>query len=317
MNLRTFAVVKENVFMENMQVMAVLLAIVVLGYVISRLGYMDEAFDRKLSAMVVDITCPLLILSSTMGRDLPDRSLILPLLGVGLLTYMILTAVAFWLPRAITGDADARGIHGFAMMFANVGFIGYPVVASIFGPKAVFYAAILNMPNTLFVFTVGVMLIKGQHRLADFNPRVLYSPSLLAAYLSIAIVALGIDNIPETIAMPVTMVGNITVPASLLVIGSSMARLPMRQMIGSPAIYVTSAVRLAAVPLALYFLFTAIGFDAQAVNINTVVVAMPVASFGTMFCLKHGKDTAVITELTFVTSLPSVISIPLITLLFK
>lgn len=303
--------------MENMQVMAVLLVIVVLGYIIGKLGYMDEAFDRRLSAMVVDITCPLLILSSTMGHELPDRGLILPLLGVGFLTYIILTVVAFWVPRAITGNADARGIHGFAMMFANVGFIGYPVVASIFGPKAVFYAAILNMPNTLFVFTVGEMLISGKHRLRDFNPRVLYGPSMVAAYLSIVIVALGIDNIPDAIAAPVTMVGNITVPASLLVIGSSMSRLPLRQMIGSPAIYATSAVRLAAVPLALYFLFTALGFDRQAVNINTVVVAMPVASFGTMFCLKQGKDTAVITELTFVTSLASVVSIPLITLLFK
>lgn len=303
--------------MENMQVMVVLLAIVVLGYVISRLGYMDEAFDRRLSSIVVDITCPLLILSSTMGRELPDRSLILPLLGVGVLTYVILTVIAFWLPRAITADAGLRGIHGFAMMFANVGFIGYPVVASIFGPKAVFYAAILNMPNTLFVFTIGVMLIKGQHRLADFNPRVLYSPSLLAAYLSIVIVALGIDNIPDAVATPVTMAGNVTVPASLFIIGSSMSRLRLRQMVGSPAIYATSVVRLAVVPLVLYFLFTAMGLDPQVVNINTVVVAMPVASFGTMFCLKHGKDTTVITELTFITSVISVISIPLITMLFK
>lgn len=36
-------------------------------------------------------------------------------------------------------------------MFANVGFIGYPIVSSIFGPKAIFYAALLNMPNTFFI----------------------------------------------------------------------------------------------------------------------------------------------------------------------
>ena len=141
--------------------MVVLLAVVVLGYAISRLGYMDETFDRKLSAIVVDVTGPLLILSSTMGRELPDRDLILPLLGTGFLTYVLLTIVAFLVPKAITQDPEARGMHGFAMMFANVGFIGYPVVASIFGAKAVFYAAILNMPNTFFIFTVGVMLIKG------------------------------------------------------------------------------------------------------------------------------------------------------------
>ena len=140
---------------------------------------------------------------------------------------------------------------------------------------------------------------------------------MLAAYLSIVIVALGIDNIPEAIATPVTMVGNVTVPASLLVIGSAMSRLPIRKMIGSPSIYFTAAMRLLAVPVALYFLFIALGFNPQAVDINTVVVAMPVASFGTMFCLKFGKNASIITELTFITTVVSVISIPLITMLFK
>ena len=49
--------------MENLQVMVVLFIIVVLGYALCKLGYMGEDFDRKLSSIVVDVTCPLLILS--------------------------------------------------------------------------------------------------------------------------------------------------------------------------------------------------------------------------------------------------------------
>ena len=43
---------------------------------------------------------------------------------------------------------------------------------------------------------------------------------------------------------------------------------------------------------------------------------MPVASFGTRFCLKYGRNPALITELTFITTLGSILTIPLITLLF-
>ena len=89
-----------------MQVMIILFAIVILGYVISKLGYMNEAFDRKLSSIVIDITCPLLVLASTMGRELPDRSLILPLLGIGTLTYLLLTVVALYVPRLISKNTD-------------------------------------------------------------------------------------------------------------------------------------------------------------------------------------------------------------------
>ena len=301
--------------MQNLEVMVVLFIIVILGYVACKLGYMGDKFDKKLSSIVVDITCPLLVLSSVMGDELPDRTLILPLLGVGFLTYIILMVFGFWVPRLITKNHDDQGMIGFALMFANVGFIGYPIVSSIFGPHAVFYAALLNMPNTFFIFTAGVMLIKGEYSLKQFNPKVLVSPAMLGAFLAAILVALGIHT-PDIIARPITMVGNITVPAALMIIGSSMAKLPIRDIIGSTKVYITSLLRLTVVPLSIYFLFKACGVSDQVNNINTVVIAMPVASFGTMFCLKFGRDPSLITETTFITTLGSIITIPLITQLF-
>ena len=301
--------------MQNLEVMVVLFIIVILGYVACKLGYMGDKFDKKLSSIVVDITCPLLVLSSVMGDDLPDRTLILPLLGVGFLTYIILLVFGFWVPRLISKSHDDQGMIGFALMFANVGFIGYPIVSSIFGPHAVFYAALLNMPYTFFIFTAGVMLIKGEYSLKQFNPKVLISPAMLGAFLAAIIVALGIHT-PDIIARPVTMVGNITVPAALMIIGSSMAKLPLRDIIGSTKVYITALLRLTVVPLSIYFLFKVCGVNDMVNNINTVVIAMPVASFGTMFCLKYGRDPSLITETTFITTLGSIITIPLITQLF-
>lgn len=301
--------------MQNLEVMVVLFIIVILGYVACKLGYMGDKFDKKLSSIVVDITCPLLVLSSVMGDDLPDRTLILPLLGIGFLTYIILLVFGFWVPRLISKSHDDQGMIGFALMFANVGFIGYPIVSSIFGPHAVFYAALLNMPNTFFIFTAGVMLIKGEYSLKQFNPKVLISPAMLGAFLAAIIVALGIHT-PDIIARPVTMVGNITVPAALMIIGSSMAKLPLRDIIGSTKVYITALLRLTVVPLSIYFLFKVCGVNDMVNNINTVVIAMPVASFGTMFCLKYGRDPSLITETTFITTLGSIITIPLITQLF-
>ena len=305
--------------MENFSVMITLFIIVILGYMLAKLRYMSVDFCRQLSAIVVDVTCPLLILSSVMGDTMPDRRLILPLLGVGVLTYAILTVVAYLVPRALTQKASDHGIIGFALMFANVGFIGYPIVASIFGHAAVFYAALLNMANTFFIFTVGVDLIKGhdsngqKHR---FDFKVLLSPGLLAAYAAVVIVALKL-HVSPLIARPVTMVGNITVPASLLVIGATMASLPLRDMLGNRLVYVVTVLRLGAVPIVLYFLFRLMGVNALVNDINTVVIAMPVASFGTMFCMKYGRDVTLMTELTFLSTVASIFTIPLITLIFN
>lgn len=302
--------------MENIEIMVILFTIVVLGYALCKLGYMGDKFDQKLSSIVIDVTCPALILSSVMGAELPDRSLILPLLGIGFLTYILLLVFGFWVPRFVAKSRDEQGMIGFALMFANVGFIGYPIVSAIFGPKAVFYAALLNIPNTFFIFTAGVMLVKGEYNMKSLSAKVLFSPAMIAAFVAALMVAFSVRT-PDIIARPVTMVGNITIPAALMVIGSSMARLPLKEIIGSPKVYVASLLRLVVVPLSVYFLFRFCGVSDVINNINTVIIAMPVASYGTMFCLKYGRNPSLMTEMTFVTTLGSILTIPLITLLFK
>ena len=203
-------------------------------------------------------------------------------------------------------------------MFGNVGFMGYPVVASIFGHEAVFYAAVLNVVNTFAVFTIGTLLITGKSEMEGerFQKKVLYSTPMLAAYLTMAIVALEIDYIPAAISQPLTMLGNITVPAALLIIGSSMSSLPLRSLLGNTTVYTTTLFRLIILPIGIHFLMSAIGFSPMVVNINTLVIAMPVATYGTILCLKYEKDTTMMTEVTFITTLLSMISIPLLVTFF-
>ena len=299
-------------------VMLTLFALVVVGYVAGKLGYLGGDFDRQLSRLVINVTCPALILSSAMTGTLPDRRFILPVLLISVITYIILTGVAFLLPRYLTKNKDEEGPIGFALMFGNVGFMGYPVVASIFGHEAVFYAAVLNVVNTFAVFTIGTILITGKSDVDQkhFEKKVLYSTPMLAAYLTMAIVALEIDNIPEAISQPLTMLGNITVPAALLIIGSSMSNLPLRSLLGNTTVYATTLFRLALLPLGIHFLMRTLGFSPLVVNINTLVIAMPVATYGTILCLKYEKDTTMITEVTFITTLLSMLSIPALTMLF-
>ena len=299
-------------------VMMTLFAIVILGYIAGKLGYLGGDFDRQLSRLVINITCPALILSSAMTGALPDSEYILPLLLISIIKYVALTGVAFLLPRYLTKNKTDEGAIGFALMFGNVGFMGYPVVASIFGHEAVFYAAVLNVVNTFAVFTIGTILITGKGEVEEsrFQKKVLYSTPMLAAYLTMLIVALRIDNIPEFISQPLTMIGNITVPAALMIIGSSMSNLSLRSLLGNSTVYITTLFRLAILPIGIYYLCSALGFASFVVNINTVVIAMPVATYGTILCLKYGKDTTMITEVTFITTLISMLSIPLLVLFF-
>ena len=87
-------------------VMMTLFALVLVGYGAGKLGYLGSDFDRQLSRLVINLTCPALILSSAMTGELPDREYILPLLLISLITYLILTGAAFLLPRYLTKKKD-------------------------------------------------------------------------------------------------------------------------------------------------------------------------------------------------------------------
>jgi predicted permease len=173
---------------------------------------------------------------------------------------------------------------------------------------------VLNVVNTFVVFTIGTILITGKNVVEDsrFQKKVLYSTPMLAAYLTMLIVILRIDNIPAWVSQPLTMIGNITVPAALLIIGSSMSNLSVRSLLGNRSVYATALFRLALLPIGVYYLCSLLGFSHFVVSINTVVIAMPVATYGTILCLKYHKDTTVMTEVTFITTLLSMVTIPLL-----
>ena len=101
-------------------VMLTLFALVVVGFVAGKLGYLGGEFDRQLSRLVINITCPALILSSAMTGELPDRRYILPLLLISVLTYLLLSIAGFLLPRYLVKDRAVQGSIGFALIFGNV-----------------------------------------------------------------------------------------------------------------------------------------------------------------------------------------------------
>src|SRR5574344_493732 len=289
--------------MDNsiIETMVVLFILVMVGFIANKLNYTDDRFDKALSKMVFDITCPALILSSVMGDRLPDKHYILPLLGVGFATYCLLTPICLIYGKLVGKTRDEKGVLAFIGSFVNVGFIGYPVVTSLFGAHSVFYAAILNFPNTLFVFTIGVIMIAGKSDETHLNWKILFSPGLICSYLAILIVVLGWDNIPTVITKPVGLVGSITIPAAMIVVGSQMAQIPMKKMLGNVRVYSSVIMRLLVAPVLMWTLFHLMNVNPTINNINTAVIAMPAASFATILCLKYDKDMTTVSSATFLT----------------
>ena len=126
------------------------------------------------------------------------------------------------------------------------------------------------------------------------------------------------DDVPKqqhVLAYIPNALGAMTTPAALLVVGSSLAEMPARELVGGPRLWVCALVRLVGAPLAVWALFRLFVPDPVMLAILVVVAGMPVATNGTMLCYQYGGDTKTMAQGTFVTTVASVATIPLLVML--
>ena len=103
-----------------------------------------------------------------------------------------------------------------------------------------------------------------------------------------------------------------TTPCALLIIGSSLSNIPVRDMLGNRFVYAVSLLRLIVLPLMVGAVLRLCGISIFVSDVATVLSAMPIAMNGVMLCSQYGKDERVMTQGLFITTLLSVLTIPLV-----
>ena len=300
-------------FLDTFFEMLVILFGIAAGYLANRLGYLGGETDQKISMIILNITMPCLIIASVAAVDaLPDAAEVLSVLKVAVVFYGMELLVAAVAPRLLGGTDKQKGVWRYTLVFPNMAFIGYPVAVALFGPEALFYAVILVLPFNLLSYSLGPLMLAGKGR---FRWRQLTSPCIIAAVIAL-VVALSHIGLPAILGECLGFVGDVTVPLSLLVVGSLLAGLPARQVFASPRLWVLSAVRLLGMPTLLWVILTWMHVEPPMVaGVAVVLMAMPTAVNGTMLSLEYGGDTDCMAQITFLTTLASIITIPVVSAL--
>lgn len=296
-------------FWDTLSEMLVILFAIACGYGANRLGILGGETDKKISRLLLNITMPCMIVGAVCtGDELPEASVVLGVLKVALVFYLMEFAFSLIVPRLLGGTAGQRGVWRYTLMFPNVAFIGYPVAVALFGPEALFYAVILVMPFNLMSYTLGPLMLTGERR---FSLRRMLSPCVIAAILSLTL-ALARLRPPAVVGESLEFLGSITVPLSLLLVGSLLAGLPMGALFSSARLWILTAVRLLVMPAVLCPILRCLGTETMVLGIAVTQMAMPTAVNGSMLCMEYGGDTECMAQITFVSTLASIVTIPVV-----
>lgn len=293
--------------------MMTILVVIGLGAMANRLGWLGQGIDQKLSKLILSLTAPALILGSVLeAEDVGDFHTLLSLLEVGAIFYLLAIAVALVAAKLLGGTPAQQGAWRYGLSFSNVGFIGYPVAIALYGPGALFYAAMLALPLNLLSYTLGPLMLVGKGR---FSWKQLFSPCTVAAVLALLCALTGVKG-PAIVGETLSFLGSVTTPLSLLVVGSLLMDLPMGQGLRSPRVWVLAVLRLLVMPALLVPILRPLGLDPVVFGVAVSQMAMPTAVNGILLSLEYGGDTEALAQSTLLTTILSTFTIPLIAAIF-
>ncbi|HIU56337.1 MAG TPA: AEC family transporter [Candidatus Ornithomonoglobus merdipullorum] len=293
--------------------MVELFIIIFVGYFIYKAKIVDDNFTKKFTKLVLDVTLPAMILASVLTLEERQElyDVITAIAVAAALFFVVLPGIGFFLAKLIRAKKEQIGLYTFMNAYSNVGFMGFPVIEGLCGSVGLFYAAIFNLIFNLSTYTLGIwMMNKGREDAEKFNVKRLLSPGVLLSALSIVIYFLDI-KFPTVITETIESIGSITSPAAMLLIGCSLAKMDIKSVFTEVRIYPWTIIKQLIIPLLLWFPLTMIIKNELVLNVTYVLIAMPVANSAVLFATNYGGDSELAAKTTFITTLISLITVPI------
>lgn len=294
------------------QTMLKLFLLLVLGFVLFKCHIFDEYTNKKISSLIVNVASPMLIISSIAGVEGNNKSIVFLMIGAGILMYIGFIILGKIINRIFPFPKKDWPVYECMVVFANTGFMGYPVLLDVFVQEAVFYASLIHMAFNFFVYTYAIMcLTKGDDSEFKLNFKQLLTPGIILIFVGIFIYLFDIQ-LPSVLMDTINSVGSLTAPLSMMMIGSSLAVYPIKDSFTDWRSYVFAFVRLMIVPFVTMIMCRLLHIDAYYANITIITNAMPVGSMVLMLATQYNANVKIVTRNIVVSTLLSVITIPIV-----
>lgn len=276
------------------------------GFVCRKAKVLTEESTSALSAIVVKIILPFYLFSAILnsGTGVNSKEVFLTLgLSAGMFLLSGIAALLF-VPLLKAPEND-RGVYMFETMCGNVTYIGIPVCAAVLGGNAAFYASVLNIPYNLLCFSLGIFLLSGKVSLKS-----ILNPAFLSGTAAAVLYVLRVP-VPAVVLDGCAFVGQATSPCAMLIIGSVLASVPFKDIFTEWRAIPYVLLRLAGLGLLMALLLRRLSVDPVLKGVIILMASMPAATNSTMLCTMYGGNRALSAKLIFLSTVLSVISLPL------
>ena len=367
--------------MVMLQQMIVMLLMMAVGYLCYRKQILTEEVSRKVSAIVVNVANPCMILSSALTDQQMQGKELVQTLAIVVMMYAFLLVMAQLLPRILCIQKESRGAYAAMTVFANIGFMGFPVLAAMYGNGALLYGAVFQIPFNILIYTYGVAVLTRKQGACvkaepDVNAEVdvkaepnvkaeqdvnaepngktgkqqdaqgitaavngmseniengseqqgklqgtveivkkIFNIGVIACITAMLLYFLQ-TPVPSFLQAFITNLGNLTAPLSMMIIGASLAQMPLKELFLDKKLLLFSLVKLLLLPAVWMIMVNRVAEQEILRGVCLVMMATPAGSMTAMLAQQYGGDYETASRGVALTTVLSVITMPLLAAVF-
>lgn len=285
----------------------------IIGFTSRKMNVMNFHANEVITQLMLYITLPALILYSlhtTFSSDLLIDFAWLVAMSLYILAVSVF--IGAWLRRKAALPMNQKNVYESLIVFGNQGFIGFAVIYIVMAEQGLIYLTLFNICYLVLIWTYGIYIFtKNEQRI---NWRMLvFNPGILSTFIGLTMLFLPYKW-PQAIVATFESVGKMTIPLSMLLIGSLLADLrwhQFHQYSKNSYIWLAASFRLIFLPL-LLLLFLLLHAPYPLIVIAVLTSAMPSATTTSVYAQKFGGDASFASFGVMLTTLLCLLTIPLL-----
>ncbi len=281
-----------------LNIVAPVFIIIIVGFV---LGKFYKKLDAdSLVAVLVYITVPALIVTS-ISKSPVQLAEFFQIIAIGSLIVLISGGLLYVILRIF--KSNMHGLY-LPLTIGNTGYLGYPIALAAFGGLGLSRAIVYDVTSSIFLFSIGIFIVHSRNELKEiFKIPLIYA---LAAGILLNVLKI---SLPEIVFKPLEMIGSITIPLALIVLGHRLASIKISHLKIS---LLASLFKIVGGFLIALVVVLILKLDSDIAKVIILQAAMPSAVMSMILCHKYKRDSDVVTSIVMVSTILSVLTIPLV-----
>lgn len=316
-------------FPRLLTIILTLFFLMICGYICRKTKIIDDKASKALSRLIVSIGQPMMIIGALNNVKFSQENLTVAwqVLLISLVMHILMAAMALVICRPMKNkDLNRAKVFEFSLVFANAGFIGFPILDSIFGNgigsfMGAFYVVVFN----LFLWTWGILILAREREDIKLTPKKIFiNYGTVPCAIGILLFLLQPYIVPaegsvlapayDALSQFFNYLGSLCTPISVLVTGALLATMPLSDMFKNVRLYVHSGIKLIVFPIILCLLAKLVGLNDTYVLLVTAMAGVPSAAMVTMLAELHDIEPGYASQTVGMTSILSTATLPLVML---